>query len=179
MEACTFNPELMTLFNWYVLTSIFLVGIACSLKDRKSIILSCVTALAFWVAFTFQCELKVIDPERVWRYVLWVGMDIVYLLILLVFYRMKIIREWQFSAICGLQVFVFFIQLIRLPDAHKFNYLYTDSFYVEAINFYNISVLVLVAIPPLQKIIAKIKEYKNARHEHSNGDNSGIFDARC
>jgi len=160
MEMCSFDPQLQMLFNRYVLISIILVGLSFSLKNKKSLFLSFFTALSFWVGYNLQCDFKVNDPEHIWRYVFWVGLDSIYMLVLFAIYRLKRITEWQFAAICTLQAFSFLIQLIRLPDAHRFNYVYTDSFYPLLMNAYNIAIITTVTIPLAFNLIEKIKEYK-------------------
>lgn len=158
MNECVFNPQLQMLFNRYVLVSIFLVGLSFSLKDKRATYLALVTALSFWVGYSLQCDIKSLDPERVWRYVFWVGLDVIYLLVLVALLKLKKIKEWQFASICLLQVFVFLMQLMRVPDAHAFNYFYTDSFYSVSINIYNCLILLVVAMPALNVLLNKTKE---------------------
>jgi len=178
MGECSFEPHLQILLNRYILISIVLIGFSFTLKNKKATWLALITAISFWVGYTLQCDFKVNDPERIWRYAFWVGLDTIYLLILFGLYKFKRIEEWQFGAICCLQVFSFFVQLIRLPDAHKFNYFYTDSFYALALNLYNILIIIVVALPTIMTIIGKIKEYKDGRYVRRNGSDHGMFDAR-
>ena len=178
MGECNFDPHLQMLLNRYILMSIALIGFSFTLKNKKSLWLAIITAISFWSGYTLQCDFKLIDPERVWRYVFWVGFDTVYLLILFGLYKLKKVETWQFAAICCLQAFSFFIQLLRLPDAHKFNYIYTDGFYSLSMNLYNILIIIVVALPTIITIHGKIKEYRNGRYEHRNGNDRGMFDAR-
>lgn len=177
MNICSFDYGLQQLFNYYVLYSVSLVGIYYSFKNFKPARLAFITALFFLLSYVLQCDFKSFDPDRIWRYVFWVGLDTIYVLILAVFYKHRKVITWQFGIICFLQAFSFLLKLVRLPDAHKFDYHYTDTFYSGAMNIYNISILVVISTPLIIKFYAWIKE-KYYGYDRRNDDDSGMFDAR-
>ena len=69
------------------------------------------------------------------------------------------------------------MQAARLADSKLNNYAFTDYFYVEFMNAYNIAIIVVVGLPIIRGGIERIKEVYNGR-KYSNVRDNDLFDAR-
>lgn len=156
---------------------VVLTGIYATKRMTRDTVLAFITTAFFLLSYSYSCDFKTLDPERMYRYLFWVGLDTLYVAILFGFWFFDKIKNLQFVLIGFLEVISFLIQAARLVDAHYNNYTFTDNFYAEAMNAYNILIIFVVGLSLINAIFERIKDFINGRSNHSNDDND-LFSAR-
>ena len=96
------------------------------------------------------------DPERVWRYVVWSGVDLLFVFGLIFGYLVKKVHIEQLFFAISLEFIAIVSHLVRSIDYRFNNYEYTDWFYPSLIWFTNIGLIAIAFAPVLFGMIQKV-----------------------
>lgn len=98
-------------------------------KDKKWALFSIVTSISFFVAIYNHCELKVLDPERVFRYLFWVANDFTWICVLYLFWSRGKIHNEQYLIALIVAIVTISLNAIRYFDVHFIESVYYIDIY--------------------------------------------------
>lgn len=155
---CNLNPFLLMVDNYHLCLIIIAFAMALSLRDTRWAVITGIVAFNYYMTFVTICDLYAFDTEKVWRYVIWVGWETLWLAVVYVVWNKRLVYPYQAFAVIFLGCAGNFLQVFRFIDRHYFELAYSTSIYkVMAPTFNNLLVLVCLypSITYLKKGIAK------------------------
>ncbi len=179
MESCVVQFGLFEIGNIYLYSLVVLAGIAFTRKNLSGFWLASVTALFYAISKAYHCEIKAIDGWHVFRYLFWVGLDLLYLCtVYLWLSKAWVFKNYVLRGLLVLHLCMWFCHCVRIIDVHflvgvDFRYVYGIS--ISIINFF-IVLLVVAQIIPSQKDLRG--NYGNNNRNLRNRTDSGSFAAR-
>lgn len=116
----------------------------------------CVALFSFYsFAYQFHCNFKEIDPERVLRYLIWTGIDVVFLSSLYVLVKANLIRAKMLYVCLTLEFAAILAHFTRMIEIQINGGIFTDSFYSEIIMITNVGFVISAIAPSLLGIFIK------------------------
>lgn len=155
IEECVIQADYRFLGELNVQIILVCSFLSVLIKDWKHACF-CVTLFTFYsFAVQFHCDFKAIDPERVVRYLIWTGIDLIFLMALFVLWKLKMVKHWLLVACAALEFIAVLMHLIRLNDIHSDLVLFTSSYYSPVIVWTNMGFVSLAVAPVLLSLLKK------------------------
>jgi len=143
----------------------FISALLCYfLATKQARLFSLITFIFFFVGSSLNNFLIEIDPEFLYRYIVWSFNDIAWMAIIAYLTMKDKIHLWQ--SIAG-QLIVLpapLLQLVRLVDIHYFNLSYTDYIYKSLLPLINMATVAL-CFAPLFVVFTQYLKNKKAEEE--------------
>ena len=96
-------------------------------KDNKWCLFSGITAFSYFLMVYFHCDIKIIDPEKIYRYAIWMLNDLIWISTLYYLWGKKMIHSNQFYLGLVTIVVVEALQVTRYVDRHFFELQFTNG----------------------------------------------------
>lgn len=159
MEGCIVSLDWRTL-DFLNLT---LIGVAAGLcavvREYRGLVFGLSLLLFYAFTFSFHCDFKVIDPERIWRYGVWTLIDITFIAAIVILARYRLVEWGQVGWACLIELVAIFSHFFRVIDLHVFDLRLSSHFYSEAIFSTNVA-YVLLAFWPVFRLVLIGRETK-------------------
>lgn len=86
MEYCVVEFAFREVGNRNIMALLVIFGISVTLIRSKEVaILSFTTFIFYLFSYSFHCDFKSIDPNKIYRYIIWTGIDLLYVCTVLCF----------------------------------------------------------------------------------------------
>jgi len=157
--------QLLQLMESNLVGLTFISALLCYfLATKQAYFFSAITFIFFFVGSSLNNFLIEIDPEFIFRYIVWAINDIAWMAVIAYLTMKDKIHLWQ--SIFG-QLIVLpapLLQLVRLVDRHYFDLSYTDYFYRGLLPLIN-TATVFLCFAPLIVIFTQYLRNKNLEEE--------------
>ncbi len=119
MDNCVVAQTLFNAGNIYLYCIVVTAGIAFTKKDWPTLELAIITSLFFAVSNSYHCEIKAVDPERIFRYLIWVSIDLLYLCtVYWLLVKSRRIASVIWKGLVLAHVCIWVLHSIRVIDVH-------------------------------------------------------------
>lgn len=155
IQECVVATDLAVLRN-INLIAIGLAACACmAIKHYRGLLYALVLFSFYCFAASLHCDFKAIDPDKVWRYVIWSAIDMVFLSVLWVLSKKHLIDIEALVASCAIEAIAIFSHVIRMADYRVTSYALSDYFYSEMIWFTNFGFVCLAWLPVYRHMLIR------------------------
>ncbi|MFT4924114.1 MAG: hypothetical protein ACI8WB_000192 [Phenylobacterium sp.] len=151
---CDLNPFLRATDNYHLCVLIIAFALALSAKNRNWVILTGITTFFYYIGFSTACDVRLFDTNGVWRHVIWVLWNVLYMAVIYTAWTKKLIYQYQAGGAIFLSLCGDLLQVFRFIDYHYFELVHSTNIYQTMAPALN-NLLVLVCLYPLITYIKK------------------------
>jgi hypothetical protein len=155
MHECVIDLNARLLGSYNLIACIISIALCIATRNHKATYYAVALTIAYAFSYSLHCDFKTMDPERVWRYVIWSGVDLVFVFSLVFGYLIKKVHVEQLFFAISLEFIAIVSHLVRSIDYRFNNYEYTDWFYSSLIWFTNIGLIAIAFAPVLFDMLQK------------------------
>ncbi len=164
-------------YNYFITMSVFGVGLAYSLRDKKLALYFFIISLDFIYTSTIHGYIKSIDPEKIYRYLIWSFSEfsLMTIVVYLSFVKNQINKTLSvaFSVLIAISMFAL---LYRVVDRHIFDLPLAYEIITTLPRFSNTLRVIIGYVPIIVMLLAFFKRIFNENFSSSDDDSS--FHAR-
>ena len=146
--GCEFNPFLRMVDNYHLCLLIIAFGFSLSLGNRKWAVLTGITACFYYLGYATSCEIVDWDTDKIWRYIIWLGLDFIWMITIYIAWKKNRIYQYQAAGAIFLGACSVVLQSFRFIDRHYLDLAYSTSIYTTMAPAFN-NLLVLLCLYPL------------------------------
>lgn len=128
-------------------------------KDKKWVLYSGLTAFSYFMMVYFHCDIKAIDPNKIYRYAIWMLNDLAWIYALYLLWKSELIHSNQFMIAFVAILAVEIMQVSRFIDRHFLDLQYTSEVYTMLIPVLNSILAISCWLPLKDKIWNKVKKW--------------------
>jgi hypothetical protein len=145
---CDINPFLRMVDNYHLCIIIFSFAIALSFRNKRWAVLTGITAFNYYITYVTLCDILIWDTSKIWRYVIWIGWEALWMTVVYVVWQRKLAYQYQAVAVILLGLAGNLLQVFRFIDRHYFELAYSTPIYTTMAPAFN-NLLVLICLYPL------------------------------
>lgn len=123
------------------------LGAAFFLKDKKWTAFALAVSVFYFIPVYFHCEIKLMDPEFIWRYVIWTLNTCAASAVIYTLMKKELVYFKQALVFISLSVAEIALQAFRLVDIHFFNVEYSTLIYKSGMPTLNNLVVICCYLP--------------------------------
>lgn len=134
--------------------SVCLLGMlmAAFYRDTRWFLYTLLTVVSFSLAIGFHCELKIMDPEKVYRYLFWVLNDFTWFAAIAYLWKRHCVYHHQFAIAATTATILIALNVVRYFDRH----FWPIESYTEIYRTIMPSLSLMIAFSCLVPIYAKL-----------------------
>lgn len=128
-------------------------------QDKKWCLFSGLTSASYFLMVYFHCDIKLIDPEMIYRYVIWICNDLIWIAALYILWKKGLVYGSQFSIALAATLVMELLQVGRYFDRHFFDLQFTNEIYRSAMPVLNSLLAMCCWLPLKDKIWNRVKTW--------------------
>ncbi|PCK31658.1 hypothetical protein CEX98_11090, partial [Pseudoalteromonas piscicida] len=128
-------------------------------RNTKWSLFTGVYSLFYLTVWSFHCEIKAIDPQLQWRYLIWCGWTLLCCLVMYYFFIKKWIYQKQAIALLIFSTLEIGLQIFRYVDRHYFDLGYSQLIYTSGMPTVNNLMVITCYMPLFSSIYKEVRTW--------------------